>query len=275
MQDTLEKHTQQAEPIYTPHPCTALFPPMSPEEEADFVADIERNGLREAIIIDQHDRIVDGVHRYRACVKLGINPAFDQRTMTDQEAWALSFSLNFHRRHMSEATRAAISAEARKSANLPLTQAEAARAFNISERTQRSAEAVLDASPDLHRAVKEDKLSVHAAEKITKLPAPRRTDAIDKVKKGDIKGAKTLAKAAASSQVKKMTAKPPSKKAPCASAKPQPFNAVYAPLFGELAQLSDSLVAHPLAPAQAEELITMLRMAIARIERVLNAGKST
>jgi hypothetical protein len=148
MSDRLVNNTKQAERAYAPHPCTQLFPPMSPEEEVDFFADIERNGLREAIIVDQHNRIVDGVHRYRACVKLGVKPTFDQRTLTDQEAWAFSFSLNFHRRHMSEATRAAVSAEARKSANLPLTQAETAKAFNVSEHTLRSAEAVFDASPE-------------------------------------------------------------------------------------------------------------------------------
>ena len=78
---------------------------------------------------------------------------------------------------------------------MPVTQAEAARAFNVSERTQRSAEAVFDASADLHRAVKNDDLSVHAAEKIAKLPEPHRAAAIEKVKRGEIEGAKVLTKA--------------------------------------------------------------------------------
>jgi ParB-like chromosome segregation protein Spo0J len=289
-------NTEQEGAAYAPHPCASLFPAMSPEEDADFLADIERNGLREPIIIDQHNRIVDGLHRYRACLRLGIKPTFDQRTLTDEEAWTLSFSLNFHRRHMSEATRAAVSAEARKSANLPVTQAEAAKAFNISERTQRSAEAVLDASPDLHRAVKNDQLSVHAAEQITKLPVPERDAAIEKVRHGDVRGARQMAKAARAEPItkskdadKKSTknaAAPDAKEAPAPkNAKPTASSAssskkssgtkqkgtfkghaVYAGIFAELGQLPAYWDAHPLAPSDARHLAGELRAAADRIE---------
>lgn len=266
-----------AETPHTPHPCTELFPPMSPEQEADFIADIKRNGLREPIIIDQCDRIVDGVHRYRACMKLGLEPKLERRNLTDKEAWALSTSRNLHRRHLSEATRAAINAEARKSANLPVTQAEAAKAFRVSERTQRSAEAVFDASPDLHRAVKNDQLSVHAAEKITKLPAAERAAAIAKVKQGDIDSAKALTKTAATPRAKiSSTAKSPARTAapaiPARKRRDAQFkiNAIYAPLFAELDQLADHLDAYPLASSQAQQLVAELRKAIERIE---NANK--
>ena len=90
MPETPDTRKTPAKPDYTPHPCTQLFPPMSAEQEADFIADIERNGLREPIIIDERNRIVDGVHRYRACTKLGIEPEVERRTLTDKEAWALS-----------------------------------------------------------------------------------------------------------------------------------------------------------------------------------------
>jgi hypothetical protein len=162
---------------------------------------------------------------------------------------------------------------------------------------------VLDASPDLHRAVKEDKLSVHAAENIATLPQPRQAEAIAKVKQGDIKsaraltkdargeastrpehgrkkGAKTIAKDAASAAVKETPSgtktRPAISSAPAPNrstrAKQEPkFNGhlVYAPLFAELDEVSAHLDAHPLDAPDARLLASELRRVAERVESTI------
>ena len=58
---------------YEPHEAAALLPPLSEDRFARLKADIKANGQQRAIQI-QRGRIVDGWHRFRACMELGIEP---------------------------------------------------------------------------------------------------------------------------------------------------------------------------------------------------------
>ena len=88
----------------------------------------------------------------------------------------LVISLNCHRRHLTEAQRASIATELANRragdnqhagpANLPdLSQAEAARLLNVSERSVRTARAIKEADPELHSKVKSGEVSLNAAYK--------------------------------------------------------------------------------------------------------------
>lgn len=55
------------------HELTLAFPGMAPDEFAGLKASIERDGQEEPIVLYE-GKIIDGRHRYRACVELGIEP---------------------------------------------------------------------------------------------------------------------------------------------------------------------------------------------------------
>ena len=97
---------------------------------------------------------------------------------------AFMISMNLKRRHLSEGQRAIIAAKIANSrhggdrrsdqaANLPLekTQVGAAELLNVSERSVRSAKAILkNGVPELVVAVEQDQVGVSTAEQITDLP---------------------------------------------------------------------------------------------------------
>lgn len=76
-----------------------------PERDFDaFVADIEKHGVREPVVI-YDDMILDGRHRWRACERLGIVVPTVRFTGSAEDAERLAESLNRHRRHMTIAQR--------------------------------------------------------------------------------------------------------------------------------------------------------------------------
>jgi hypothetical protein len=83
-----------------------------------------------------------------------------------------------------------------KPANLPVTQAIAADLANVSERSVRSARAVLK-SPDLTHAVERGKLRVSEAEKAVKLPLELQEQIADLAKDGRAKEARAAIQDAA------------------------------------------------------------------------------
>lgn len=87
----------------TQHPLSAAFPAMSEEDFAALRDDIEDHGQREPIIIFE-GMVLDGWHRYRACMELGIKPA--QFTFGDADPVKFVLSHNLHRRHLTASQRA-------------------------------------------------------------------------------------------------------------------------------------------------------------------------
>ena len=55
------------------HELTLAFPGMTPDEFAGLKANIGRDGQEEPIVLYE-GKIIDGRHRYNACVELGIEP---------------------------------------------------------------------------------------------------------------------------------------------------------------------------------------------------------
>jgi len=262
MSKTTAMPISAAEPNYTPHPYALLLPPMSDEERAGHQADIKQHGLLEKIVINRKNQILDGVHRYRACIAVGTSPQFEVRDLTDAEVLTFVISRNLHRRHLDTSQRAAIAAEianlkqgGTQPANLPdaISQGKAAKLMNVSERTTRTAVKVKDTSSALHAAVKAGKMSVHAAENVCDLPAAQRDQAIEQIKRG---GARATAKPAKSSDGKKS--------APAASAQ-QPnkkLHAAYASLIEELDRVPRLLADYPLSPEHLEQLNAELKRAL-------------
>ena len=92
------------------HPVAEIFPLMEASDYDQFLADIRENGCLEPIWL-YDGKIIDGRNRYRACLDVGIEPAF--RTWNGEGSLVqFVVSLNLHRRHLTSSQRAAIAAEA-------------------------------------------------------------------------------------------------------------------------------------------------------------------
>lgn len=82
---------------YAIHDLANLFPEMEPEQFEALKQDIAAHGQREPITLYQN-QVVDGRHRYRACVELGKEPItrnWDGESLVD-----LVVSANLRRRHL-------------------------------------------------------------------------------------------------------------------------------------------------------------------------------
>lgn len=92
------------------HPAADAFPMMDDARLAELKADIKANGQREPITLCD-GMILDGRHRYQACVALGIEPMFRD---FDGDPWAFAWSVNGARRDLEATVRALIYLRCRK-----------------------------------------------------------------------------------------------------------------------------------------------------------------
>jgi hypothetical protein len=84
-----------------PHPLALLFPALDEDAFGGLCADIDKNGQIHPIVA-LGDQILDGWHRYKACLKTGVAPMVHQFSGTNPAAYVLS--ANLHRRHLNLTT---------------------------------------------------------------------------------------------------------------------------------------------------------------------------
>lgn len=162
---------------YELHPLCSLFPRLAADELAALAADIAANGLREPVVIHQ-GVVLDGGNRLAACQMAGIEPKF--RAFAGEDPVAFVLSANLHRRHLSPGQQAVIVASAQdwskaqsvgnpafkvqwcNAAPLATAKSRAAES-GASLRTQKIADKVAKADPDLARKVAHGEVSLPAA----------------------------------------------------------------------------------------------------------------
>jgi hypothetical protein len=146
---------------------------MTSEAFGSLVADIKNNGLIEPIVLFE-GKIIDGRHRYEACRLAGIEPRFAEYTGDDPLQFVRS--LNVHRRHLSESQAAVEVALAQdwskasahggarnKAGESGVTTASRAKNARVSERLQKSADALARKKPDLAAKVVSGELTFSEA----------------------------------------------------------------------------------------------------------------
>lgn len=167
------------EPEYEIHDLCKIFPVMPTDQFAALMDDIRDNGLRQPIVLFEN-KILDGRHRYRACLELGRRPVSVQYDGDDPLSYIISHNLS--RRHLDESQRAMVAAKLealthggdRKSKTqicvLNVTRKEAAERVNVSERSVNSAKKVLKkGSQSLVDAVENGQIAVSVAAKIAEM----------------------------------------------------------------------------------------------------------
>ena len=87
-----------------------LLPEMPETELAELTADIQSNGLINPIILYEN-QILDGKHRYKACLAADIEPAFTEFIGDDEKALNYVISQNVKRRNLNMGQRAILSTE--------------------------------------------------------------------------------------------------------------------------------------------------------------------
>lgn len=155
---------------YQPHELALVFPPMTEPEFAAFKADIKEQGQREPITLYE-GKILDGLHRYRACQELGLEPRVVRFEGNPRAAAQLVLGRNFHRRHLTTSQRAIVAAEMCKlrprgnTGNSPyLTVAQASALMGVGEDLVKDAKRLLRHGDDeVVRSVREGRESVSAA----------------------------------------------------------------------------------------------------------------
>lgn len=161
---------------YELHPLCTLFPRVTGAEFDALVQDIRTNGLRQPIVL-HNDMILDGGNRYRACLEAGVQPHFEHYEGESIVAFVLS--ANLHRRHLSAGQQAAIVASAQdwakaqgrggdrksdQSAILHFDSVEKRAAeAGASVRTQKMADKVVKASPELGKKVAQGEVTLPEA----------------------------------------------------------------------------------------------------------------
>lgn len=94
---------------YALHPLCVLFPQMAEKPFEELTSDIRENGLRQPITLYE-GMILDGGHRYKACLVSGVEPRFVEHDGSDLVRFVLSN--NLRRRHLSVGQSAALVASA-------------------------------------------------------------------------------------------------------------------------------------------------------------------
>ena len=158
------------------HEAAFLFPPMQEQEYAELKEDIRKNGLQMPILTYK-GKVVDGRHRLRACIELGIEPRFEELQATDDSIMEIAFGINFHRRNLDSGAKAMAAAMLTNSSvgtnqhtAGAVSQQKVANDFGISVDSILRAKKVLkNGIPELVEAVSSGRLNVSSASKLAEL----------------------------------------------------------------------------------------------------------
>lgn len=149
---------------FTRHPLSAAFGDMPADEFAELVRDIKRNGQISDIVKAADGSILDGWHRYRACLQAGIKPRIEPFSyiieaavegVGGREMSEVDFvvACNAHRRHLTAEQRRRVVAEVLK-AEPHKSNVVVAKAAGVTDKTVATVRTKLEATSEIPRLSK-------------------------------------------------------------------------------------------------------------------------
>lgn len=184
--------TEPADVDLEVHPLANLFPMMNDEDLDSLKESIQKNGLREPIVIYE-SKILDGRNRFRALKAL--NLPVPTTLFEGEDAVQFVADHNLYRRHLKASQKAAIAAllsefprgrpktvrasgqdmeplnDLEATSTVSQTQDEVAQAFSVSKRLVAAATQLKKKGhPELLNHVKDGKISIESATMISELP---------------------------------------------------------------------------------------------------------
>jgi len=87
-----------------------LLPPLTDAEYAELKADIAKRGVLVPVEYDEDENIIDGHHRVKACLELGVIawPRLVRRGLSEDEKKSIALVLNLARRHLTNKQKAPV-----------------------------------------------------------------------------------------------------------------------------------------------------------------------
>lgn len=185
------------------HEAADIFPEMTPEEFRGLSADIEKHGLLHPIVTTPDGLILDGRHRWRACMELGIKPKYQIHA---GNPWSFVISANLHRRHLTTSQKGMVGARVavrkpgqRKQTDssnpeysgfegqhAPPTQPALAKELGISDSTIQTARRVIRSGNEgLVRAVDQGKVTVETAARISGMDLQSQNEFVERIEAGE------------------------------------------------------------------------------------------
>ena len=210
------------------HPLAARFPKMSAKEFAELKESIATHGLFEPIVINSNGEILDGRHRHKALVELGLSithvsiPFDDVRQDKPLTEEQFIYESNIRRRHLTDDQRVMLAAdfapyfrqeaEERKSQSLPKArEAKAQKSVNTNSCSQKRDTKTMHANSTVGVVAKQAKISHYkAAQAIAVAKDPALASQV-------ASGEKPLSAAAKEIRAQKAKEQEPSRLAPEAS----------------------------------------------------------
>jgi ParB-like chromosome segregation protein Spo0J len=200
---------------YLPHSIAEIVPPMREDEYLAFRDDIRANGLVVPIMLFE-GKILDGRHRYRACMDTNQPLSFREFQGDWFEAVAYVESMNLRRRDLSESQKAMCAAELANlkrgrpslnpSAEGYISQSVAAKMVGVSlPSVERASKVLRDGDPELIEAVKQGEVSVSAGAQLATLPKPEQRRRLQKGRSDKLSSYAINVKAASSLRKAKST----------------------------------------------------------------------
>lgn len=189
------------------HDSADIFPPMSDVEFQALKEDILEHGLQSPIMTNPEGKIIDGRHRWRACMETKTEPRYQ---VYRGNPWVYVVSANLHRRHLTDTQRAMVAARLAKRAsgvrgadketilkgaadaapfkiNQQPSRADAAALLHVNEGAiERARRVLVYGIPELATVVEDSKVPMSTAARVAlTLDKDEQLEYVEKIKRGE------------------------------------------------------------------------------------------